>query len=668
MRSSGSPHPVQTESQQERDAPIDPCAASLLTAAKRILEMIAAGASLTDILTNLCTAIDDQNPDMMSIVMVMDPDGQRMWPVAAPRMPGDFVKAISPLMIGENMASCGTAAFRKERVILSDVATDPLMSGLPAGLRELVLAQGLRAQWSQPLLSKDNEVLGTFGLFHGTPRSPTGRQLQLIEDAATIAVIAIEGQRSRVSLQEAFREIRASEQELRQITDAIPITIVVLSPDGTSLYANRSVLEYSGITLEEVMTGDLGRRVIHPDDVARLGEERREGLVRGLPFDLEQRARRKDGEYRWFLFRYHPLRDTQGRIIRWYATAMDIDERKRAEERVRNENLALREDIDRSSMFEEIVGSSPALQRVLGQVAKVAKTDSTVLIQGETGTGKELIARAIHRRSSRATRAFIRVNCAAIPQSLIASELFGHEKGAFTGALQRRLGRFEAADGGTIFLDEIGDLPAETQIALLRVLQEREIERVGSSQPVKVDVRVLAATNRDLEAAVERGAFREDLYYRLNVFPIWIPPLRERGDDIPVLVEYLVERYAKKVGKTIRNINKQTLELFRGYVWPGNVRELQNVIERAMVLCEGETFAVDESWLKEKRHQPSKRTASPVTTLAEGERGVIEAALAACHGRISGPRGAAATLGVPRQTLESKIKALHIDTLAFRAR
>jgi len=630
--------------------------------------MIAAGASLTDILTNLCTAIDDQSPDMMSIVMLMDPDGQRMWPVAAPRMPGDFVKAISPLMIGENMASCGTAAFRKERVILTDVATDPLMSGLPAGLRELVLAQGLRAQWSQPLLSKDNEVLGTFGLFHGTPRSPTGRQLQLIEDAATIAVIAIEGQRSRVALQEAFREIRASEQELRQITDAIPITIVVLSPDGTSLYANRSVLEYSGITLEEVMTGDLGRRVIHPDDVARLEEGRREGLVRGLPFDIEQRARRKDGEYRWFLFRYHPLRDTQGRIIRWYATAMDIDERKRAEERVRNENLALREDIDRSSMFEEIVGSSPALQRVLGQVAKVAKTDSTVLIQGETGTGKELIARAIHRWSSRATRAFIRVNCAAIPQSLIASELFGHEKGAFTGALQRRLGRFEAADGGTIFLDEIGDLPAETQIALLRVLQEREIERVGSSQPVNVDVRVLAATNRDLEAAVERGAFREDLYYRLNVFPIWIPPLRERGDDIPVLVEYLVERYAKKVGKTIRNIKKQTLELFRGYVWPGNVRELQNVIERAMVLCEGETFAVDESWLKGKPHQPSKRTASPVTTLAEGERGVIEAALAACHGRISGPRGAAATLGVPRQTLESKIKALHIDTLAFRAR
>jgi formate hydrogenlyase transcriptional activator len=335
---------------------------------------------------------------------------------------------------------------------------------------------------------------------------------------------------------------------------------------------------------------------------------------------------------------------------------------------VRNENLALREDIDRSSMFEEIVGSSPVLQSVLAQVAKVARTDSTVLILGETGTGKELIARAIHKRSARSPRAFIRVNCAAIPSSLIASELFGHEKGAFTGALQRRLGRFEAADGGTIFLDEIGELPAETQIALLRVLQEREIERVGSSHPITVDVRVLAATNRDLEAAVESGAFRQDLYYRLNVFPIQVPALRERVDDIPVLVEYLVERYAKKAGKSIRNIKKQTLELFQAYDWPGNVRELQNVIERAVVLCEGETFAIDESWLKAKPRQTSKRMTRQVATLADGERELIEAALAASQGRISGPKGAAAKLGIPRQTLESKIKALRIDALVFRVR
>jgi len=418
--------------------------------------------------------------------------------------------------------------------------------------------------------------------------------------------------------------------------------------------------------VDEVMASDFRTEFVHPDDRTRLHEERREGLSRVVPFEIEQRLRRNDGQYRWFVVRYHPLRDEEGRIVRWYATGTDIDERKRAEERMRNETLALREDIDRASMFEEIVGSSPALQRVLAQAAKVATTDATVLILGETGTGKELLARAIHRRSRRATRAFIRVNCAAIPPSLIASELFGHEKGAFTGALQRRLGRFEAADGGTIFLDEVGDLPPETQIALLRVLQEREIERVGSSHPLTVDVRVLAATNRDLEAAVESGTFRQDLYYRLNVFPIQMPPLRERADDISVLVQYLVERYAKRAGKNIRNIHKQTLELFHAYDWPGNVRELQNVIERAVVLCEGETFVIDASWLKAGPPQPSQRTGHRVTTLAQGEKAMIEAALAECHGRVSGPRGAAAKLGIPRQTLESKIKALQIDKLSYQ--
>jgi formate hydrogenlyase transcriptional activator len=344
--------------------------------------------------------------------------------------------------------------------------------------------------------------------------------------------------------------------------------------------------------------------------------------------------------------------------LRWYATGTDIDDRKRAEERVRNENLALREDIDRASMFEEIVGSAASLRQVLAQVAKVAPTDSTVLILGETGTGKELIARAIHKRSRRASRAFIRVNCAAIPTSLIASELFGHEKGAFTGALQRRLGRFEAADSGTILLDEVGDLPAEAQVTLLRVLQEREIERVGSSHPIAVDVRVIVATNQDLEAAVARGAFRADLFYRLNVFPIAVPPLRERVDDVPVLVEYLVERFAKRAGKKITRIEKRTMALLQAYDWPGNVRELQNVIERAVVLCEGETFSIDDSWLKAK--------APPAG--GEQERATIEAALAATKGRVAGPKGAAAKLGMPRQTLDSKIRALRIDKLKFRPR
>jgi formate hydrogenlyase transcriptional activator len=406
--------------------------------------------------------------------------------------------------------------------------------------------------------------------------------------------------------------------------------------------------------------------------VERLRDERQRALSRGIPFENEQRARRKDGQYRWFLIRYNPLFDEQGNLLRWYATGTDIEDRKQVEERMRNENLALREEIDRSSMFEEIVGSSEVLRKVLTQVDRVAPTDSTVLIVGETGTGKELIARAVHKRSKRASRAFIRVDCAAIPPSLIASELFGHEKGAFTGALQKRLGRFESADGGTIFLDEIGELPAETQPALLRVLQEREFERVGSSKPIAVDVRVLAATNRDLKAAVARGAFRQDLFYRLNVFPIEIPPLRERVDDIPLLVEYLLERYAKKAGKRIRNIRKKTLELFQAYDWPGNIRELQNVVERAVILCDGETFSVEDTWLKRESSQsgPTVSNAGALTeresVLVQQEKKIIEAALAASEGRISGPVGAAAKLGMPRQTLDSKIRALRIDKQRFK--
>jgi len=304
---------------------------------------------------------------------------------------------------------------------------------------------------------------------------------------------------------------------------------------------------------------------------------------------------------------------------------------------------------------------------VLAQVAKVAPTDATVLIAGETGTGKELIARAIHKRSARAGRAFIRVNCSAIPPSLIASELFGHEKGAFTGALQRRIGRFEAADSGTIFLDEVGELPAEAQVALLRVLQEQEFERVGSTHPIAVDVRVLAATNRDIDAAVTSGAIRQDLYYRVNVVPIHLPPLRERADDIPLLVGYLVERYAAKAGKRIRHIERRAMELFKRYDWPGNIRELQNVIERAVVLCEGETFSIDEAWLMRRPSRPSQPTAPLPMTLVKRERELIEAALAESRGRVAGPSGAAARLGIPRQTLDSRIKALQIDKLRFRA-
>ena len=400
----------------------------------------------------------------------------------------------------------------------------------------------------------------------------------------------------------------------------------------------------------------------------------------GEVFQYETRVLRADGQYLWFLHRNVPQWDDQGNVVMWYGASIEIDDRKRAEEALKKafdeiqtlkdqlykENLALKEEIDQTSMFEEIVGASDAIKRVLALLCKVAPTDSTVLITGETGTGKELAARAIHKRSRRERNAFVAVNCAAIPPSLIASELFGHEKGAFTGATQRRLGRFELADGGTIFLDEVGDLPAETQIALLRVLQERELERVGGAQPVAIDVRVIAATNRDLEAAVEAGSFRSDLFYRLNVFPIRMPSLRERVEDIPLLVAYLAQRYASKMGKKISGIDKRTLELFQTYHWPGNVRELQNVVERAVILCEGATLAVDESWVV--RASP---TSAPggigLASLADQEKEMIENALTQSRGQVSGPLGAAARLGIPRSTLESRIKSLNINKYRFRS-
>jgi transcriptional regulator with GAF, ATPase, and Fis domain len=333
---------------------------------------------------------------------------------------------------------------------------------------------------------------------------------------------------------------------------------------------------------------------------------------------------------------------------------------------LQRENVVLREQVDEASMFEEIVGTAPVLQLVLSRVAKVAPTDSTILITGETGTGKELIARAIHKRSPRSAHAFVKVNCAAIPLSLISSELFGHEKGAFTGALQRRLGRFELAQGGTLFLDEVGELPAETQISLLRVLQEHEFERVGGTEAIQTDVRVIAATNRNLRNAVSKGAFRSDLFYRLNVFPIEMPPLRERLEDIALLTEYFIQRYAQKLGKKISGISKRTLDQFRSYSWPGNIRELQNVIERSLILCETESFSVDENWLARESSESGMANHSLGQRLVTDERALIEAALAEARGRVSGRSGAAVKLGLPASTLESKIRSLKINKYAFR--
>jgi PAS domain S-box-containing protein len=907
---------------------------TLRGAEMRAFEMIADGARLTDILNHVCTSIDLQISPSITTILLMDPDGKRLWPTAGPKVPPDWTRAITPLPVCSDVGLCGTAAFLKTRVIVPDVATEPVWR---EDLRDIAIKNGIRAGWSQPILTNDSRVLGTFAIYSAESRVPTDTELALIVGSGRIAFFAIERQRSQEALRTALDRTRKSEEELRRMTDVIPQTITVLNPDGRAVYANRVALEYTGLSLDEVRANDFRARVFHPDDVKRLREERQKALSGNVPFENEQRALRKDGTYRWFLIRYNPLLDENGKVIRWYAAGTDIEDRKQVEEQLRREqdelrakhellelaqraahamafdwyiqkdvntwspeqealyglspgtfdgkyeswkrlihpddwplivkalnhshetgnisaefrvvwpdgsvhwllargqmfmdaegrpyrmvgftaditprkvaeealrrnegylaeaqrlthtgsygwsvttgqliywseelyrlydfdpddglppfeifqerihpgdraraadaiektirekvpneilfravlpdgsvkyiqsvgrpvlgesgevievigtnmdvteqhnaraalehafeeiknlkdrlhreNIALREDIARSAMFEEIVGSSPALYKVLVQVEKVASTDSTVLILGETGTGKELIARAIHNRSKRANRAFATVNCAAIPPSLIASELFGHEKGAFTGATQRRVGRFESADGGTIFLDEIGELPPEIQVALLRVLQERQFERLGGHQPISVDVRILAATNRDLVAAVAQGAFRQDLFYRLNVFPIQLPALRDRTDDIPLLVEYLVERYAHKASKKIRNISKETLDLFQTYSWPGNIRELQNVVERAVILCEGETFSVDASWLAAVPPGCVSTTAPLASDLARREKTIIENALREAQGRISGPTGAAAKLGLPRQTLESKIQRLGI--------
>jgi formate hydrogenlyase transcriptional activator len=466
------------------------------------------------------------------------------------------------------------------------------------------------------------------------------------------------------ALKRSEERMRQDERQTRMLVDLVPHHLLMLDLSGRVLYANLTTLRYTGLTREQIVAAaDVWPQIVHSADLQSvrmtLG-----GLAEGIGSELAIRLRRHDGEYRWILMRYTPLHDDTGRVVRWFGTGTDVDELKAGEERVEAENRVLRAEVDQASMFEEIVGSSPALHVVHTAIAQVAATDSTVLVTGETGTGKELVARAIHKRSSRAERAFVGVNCGAIPATLIASELFGHERGAFTGALQRRMGRFELAEGGTIFLDEVGDLPADVQLALLRVLQERELERVGSSRPVKVDVRVIAATNRDLKAAMANGTFRSDLYYRLNVFPIEVPPLRERVADIPLLAHYFVDRYARQSRKVIRGLDTRSIALLSAYSWPGNVRELQNVIERAVIVCQSETLTVDSRWVG---RVPGARAAQLLPDeLVARERQLIEAALAESSGRISGSRGAAVRLGIPSSTLESKIRSLGIDKRRFK--
>jgi PAS domain S-box-containing protein len=419
---------------------------------------------------------------------------------------------------------------------------------------------------------------------------------------------------------------------------------------------------------------------LHPEDHATfLAAEKVLGEQNSVERDY--RIVLTDGSIKYLHGVTHKLRNEAGEVVELVGTVMDVTQQNRAsnelqrafdeikalKDQLYKENLALKDQVDRAWTADEIVGDSPALRGLLDRAAKVAPTDSTVLILGETGTGKELIARAIHKGSQRANGPFLTVNCAALPQSLIASELFGHERGAFTGAMQRRQGRFELAEGGTIFLDEVGELPPETQIALLRVIQEREFNRVGGTQAIPANVRVIAATNRDLQGAIAGGTFRADLFYRLNVFPIEAPALRERAEDIPLLVQHFAEHYAKKIGKRIVSVERKTLDLLKSYSWPGNIRELQNVIERSVILCESNVLSVDERWFGQELGELEPISKSLSDQLEQHERHLIEAELTRSRGRVAGQQGAAAKLGVPVSTLESRIKTLKLDKSRFRA-
>ena len=500
-----------------------------------------------------------------------------------------------------------------------------------------------------------------------------------------VGSLSVAQRRATESLRRARDDLKGTVQELKKTNEALTKSEAYLAEaqtlshtgsfgwnvsTGELLWSEESFRIF-GYERSVKPTLQLAFQRVHPED-RQVVQDAFDAASHGEDLDFEHRLVMPDGSIKRVHVLGHHLRHA-GAKQELLGAVMDITTVKNAFEEIRalrdqlyKENLALREEIDITRMFEEIVGSSPALQAVLSRVARVAPTDSTVLITGETGTGKELIARAIHKRSQRSSRAFVSVNCAAIPRDLIASELFGHEKGAFTGATQRRLGRFESAEGGTIFLDEIGELSAEMQIALLRVLQEREFQRVGGNESLEADVRIVAATNRDLQAAISQGSFRDDLFYRLNVFPIEVPPLRERREDIPLLVEYFVDRYASKAGKKISGINKKTMELLQSYPWPGNIRELQNVIERSVIISDSENLNVDESWLARRAPAADSATQPLAEKLAAQEKEMIEAALAESKGRVSGPRGAAAKLGIPQSTLDSKIRALKINKERFR--
>jgi formate hydrogenlyase transcriptional activator len=668
-------------------------------------KLIFAGSPLAEVLTHIAELVESQTHGMLCTIWLPDEDGKELYCAAAPSLPG-FRAHVGMMAIRQKGASCGTAVYRREPVYVTDILTDPLWDDY----RDRLFPYGIRSVWSRPLFTSDGKALGTFSLNYREPRSPGANDLQLIENASHITGIAIE----RHMNEEALRRERDRLRLLLEITNSmtsrlnLPRLVDVLStnllsvtrcdfcalllPDADSGELRVTILynpESRGSICDGTIMpirGSMGGKAFRTGKIQRFEnlEEVRddpesfgnsagrlfyervaaEGLRSGCDLPLIGRrgvvavlSARKRSERGFEREDVEFLEQVSRQLAIAVENALDYEAAIKDRDKEAKQRVYLEEEI--RAEFREIVGESRELKTALSLVSVVAPTDSSVLIQGETGTGKELVARAIHRLSGRSEKPFVKLNCAAIPLGLLESELFGHEKGAFTGAIAQKTGRFELADKGTLFLDEVGDIPLELQAKLLRVLQEQEFERLGSNRTHKVDVRLIAATHRDLTAMVKQGTFREDLYYRLKVFPIHVPALRQRAEDIPRLVRHFTALCGQRMNKKVEVIPPETMEALARYQWPGNVRELQNFIERAVILSAESTLRAPTSEL-EPFHIPKENNV-PMNSLAEVERDHILRVLEASNWVIGGRSGAAVRLGMKRTSLVYRIKKLGIS-------
>src|ERR1700747_2620213 len=667
----------------------------------KLQKLIFAGSPLSEVLTNIAQLVESQAEGMSCTIWLPDEDGKELYCAAAPSLPG-FIAQAGTLTVGPKGGSCGTAIYRRESVYVTDILTDPIWDDY----RDRMLPYGIRSVWSRPLFTSEGKALGTFSINYPESRSPSVTDLKLIENASHIAGIAIERhmneqalhrERDRLRLLLEITNSMTSKLDLRRLVESLSTDLLrvtrcdfcsLLLPDADSGELRMTILynpEPRGYVCDGIIPihGSLCGKAFwtgktqhfnhveeHRNDPETFGNcvgrpyfqrHMEEGLISGCDLPLIGRggvvgvlAALKRSARAYSKVDVAFLEQVASQVAIAVENALDYERAIKDRDAETKQRRYLEEEI--RSEFTEIVGESPALKTALSLVSVVAPTDSSVLILGETGTGKELVARAIHKLGSRSDKTFVKLNCAAIPLGLLESELFGHEKGAFTGAIARKTGRFELANKGTLFLDEVGDIPLELQAKLLRVLQEQEFERLGSNRTHRVNVRLVAATHRNLHNMMMKDQFRSDLYYRLNVFPVLLPPLRERREDIQPLVMHFVEKFGRRIGKPVDHIPEGTMSALTGYEWPGNIRELQNLIERAVILSNDgilpnplATFGAPGI------------TVPPVAgSLKDTERVAILQTLEQVGWVVGGPQGAAAKMGLARSTLIHKMEKLGI--------